>query len=78
MSHSSTSDKKLGVAGWIRSVELNRVWCRGDAMRYGIIREYSVVGVGFTPTELTAGIRERVPEFRARYAPDERREIADS
>jgi len=40
--------------------------------------EYNVMDVSFTPAELTASIRERMPEFRARYAPDERQEIADS
>ena len=40
--------------------------------------EYNVMGLSFTAGELTARIRERVPDFRARYEPDERQEIADS
>lgn len=40
--------------------------------------EYNVTGPSFTPTDLTASIRERIPGFEARYEPDERQEIADS
>lgn len=40
--------------------------------------EYNVMGLSFTAGELTACIRERLPGFGARYAPDERQEIADT
>ncbi|MFP4627725.1 MAG: NAD-dependent epimerase/dehydratase family protein [Halobacteriales archaeon] len=40
--------------------------------------EYNVGALAFTPRELTAAIREQVPDFEASYEPDERQAIADS
>lgn len=43
------------------------------------VREsYNVGGVCFSPEELAAAIRRRVPNFDCRYAPDERQQIADA
>ncbi|MFB6086765.1 MAG: NAD-dependent epimerase/dehydratase family protein [Halodesulfurarchaeum sp.] len=39
---------------------------------------YNVGALSFTPTELTAAIREHLPDFEAHYEPDERQQIADS
>lgn len=40
--------------------------------------EYNVSALEFTAGELTAAIREHIPEFEATYEPDDRQEIADS
>lgn len=40
--------------------------------------EYNVGALEFTPRELTAAIREHIPDFEAHYEPDDRQEIADS
>jgi len=43
------------------------------------VREsYNVAGICFSPEELAAAIRRRVPSFACRYAPDERQQIAEA
>jgi len=59
------------VRGLVRLAEADRMDLRFHC-------EYNDMGLSFTAGELTARIRERVPDFRARYAPDERQEIADT
>lgn len=48
-----------------------------DAARLTQWSSYNLAGVSFTPTELAAAIRERVPGFAVEYAPDFRQSIAE-
>ena len=39
---------------------------------------YNIAAINFTPAELAAKIREKLPEFSMHYSPDFRQAIADS
>ena len=41
-------------------------------------KAYNIAAINFTPAELAAKIREKLPEFSMHYAPDFRQAIADS
>ena len=39
---------------------------------------YNITAMSFSPKELAAEIKKRMPDFEIEYKPDERQEIADS
>jgi nucleoside-diphosphate-sugar epimerase len=39
---------------------------------------YNIAAINFTPKEITAAIQKYLPNFKIKYSPDFRQEIADS
>jgi len=48
------------------------------AEKISIRTSYNVAGISFSPKEIAAEIKKRIPEFEMVYAPDYRQEIANS
>jgi nucleoside-diphosphate-sugar epimerase len=48
------------------------------AERVAVRSSYNVAGISFSPRELAAAIRSRLPDFEIEYRPDERQNIAAS
>ncbi len=49
-----------------------------DSERISVRTSYNVSAISFSPEEIAASIKERVPEFRIDYNPDYRQQIAGS
>jgi nucleoside-diphosphate-sugar epimerase len=48
------------------------------ADRLKVRSSYNLAGLSFSPRELTAAIRQQLPEFQVEYDPDDRQAIADA
>lgn len=49
-----------------------------DASKLSLRSSYNMAGISFTPKQVAATIKKRIPEFKISYAPDFRQAIADS
>lgn len=49
-----------------------------DGDKLSLRSGYNLVGMDFTPGEIAAEIRKRIPEFEIEYKPDFRQNIAES
>ena len=49
-----------------------------DAENLSIRTSYNLAAMSFSAEELVEGVKKELPNFRCRYAPDERQKIADS
>jgi nucleoside-diphosphate-sugar epimerase len=49
-----------------------------DENKLSLRSAYNIAGISFTPKELAAEIKKRMPEFSISYKPDFRQAIADS
>lgn len=49
-----------------------------DASKLSLRSSYNIAGISFTPKQIAATIKKRIPEFKISYAPDFRQAIADS
>ncbi len=51
---------------------------RSDKEKLTIKSSYNIAGISFTPEQLAAAIKKRIPEFEINYKPDFRQKIAES
>lgn len=49
-----------------------------DASKLSLRSSYNMAGISFTPKQVAATIKKRIPEFKISYVPDFRQAIADS
>lgn len=49
-----------------------------DGSKLSLRSSYNMAGISFTPKQLAATIKKRIPEFKISYVPDFRQAIADS
>lgn len=71
--HEDTALPMIYMPDALRAV---RELMSADAARLHIRSSYNVAGLSFTPHELAAAIRQRLPDFTVEYAPDFRQAIA--